>query len=431
MAEIASTTFSQTDASNTGPLPGLTGATNPNQIDNSIQAMMGAVKREHDWRNLFLTSGGSSNAYTLTYTVAPAAYYTGQVFSFTANFGCTGSATLNVNGLGAKTIKKDVAGTMTALSSGDIASGAKVIVSYDGTDFIWTNWQGAATSISAATDSAAGIVELATTTEILTGTDTSRAVTPDGLASLWEQGGDIASSGTITVGEGGYFNVTGTTTITDIDPGTDKAGRCFKLKFAGALTLTHNASTLILPTSANITTAAGDVAEFVSEGTDAVRCTNYHRADGTGLVAGGGFTLIATLTTTSGANQSVTGISNSYRYLYIELEGVSASVSDTLRIQVSNTNGSAYGASLDLQLTFGAAATLSGFIILRGIQLQTSTTIPCMMQFGIHDSGGGSTFSDVLVYPNSATPNEIDAINFFFKFAATFDAGTIRVYGVK
>jgi hypothetical protein len=104
--------------------------------------MMGAIKREHDWRNLFLTSGGSANAYTLTYSVAPAAYYTGQTFTFTANFGCTGSATLNVNGLGAKTIKKDVSGTMTALSSGDIASGAKVKVSYDGTDFIWINWQG-------------------------------------------------------------------------------------------------------------------------------------------------------------------------------------------------------------------------------------------------------------------------------------------------
>lgn len=150
MAEIASTTFSQNDSANTGALPGLSGTSPPSQIDNSIRALMGATKREHDWRNLFLTSGGSSNAYTLTYTVAPAAYYTGQVFSFTANFGCTGSATLNVNGLGAKTIKKDVAGTMTALSSGDIASGAKVIVSYDGTDFIWTNWQGAASVPSGA-----------------------------------------------------------------------------------------------------------------------------------------------------------------------------------------------------------------------------------------------------------------------------------------
>lgn len=183
MAEIASTTFSQTDGSNTGPLPGLTGATNPNQIDNSIQAMMGAIKREHDWRNLFLTSGGSANAYTLTYSVAPASYYTGQTFTFTANFGCTGSATLNVNGLGAKTIKKDVSGTMTALSSGDIASGAKVKVSYDGTDFIWINWQGAVVSVSAATDSAAGIVELATTTETLTGTNTTLATTPAGVAA--------------------------------------------------------------------------------------------------------------------------------------------------------------------------------------------------------------------------------------------------------
>ena len=130
-------------------------------------------------------------------------------------------------------------------------------------------------------------VVTASTTEVLTGTDTAKAVTPDALAALWEQGADVASSGTISLGEGGYFNITGTTTITDIDFGTDKAGRKAWVKFAGALTLTHNASTLILPTGANITTAAGDTACFISEGSDAVRCVAYQRASGAALVCGG------------------------------------------------------------------------------------------------------------------------------------------------
>lgn len=127
----------------------------------------------------------------------------------------------------------------------------------------------------------------ASTTEALTGTSVSKHVTPDALAALWEQGSDVASAGTISVGEGGYFNVTGTTTITDIDFATDRAGRLVWLKFAGALTLTHNATTLILPTGANITTAAGDIACFVSEGTDNVRCVSYTRASGAALVGGG------------------------------------------------------------------------------------------------------------------------------------------------
>lgn len=128
----------------------------------------------------------------------------------------------------------------------------------------------------------------ASTTEVLTGTATNKAVTPDALAALWEQGSDVASASTISLGEGGYFNITGTTTITDIDFGTTKAGRTVKVKFAGILTLTHHGTNLILPTGANITTAAGDVAEFVSEGGDIVRCTNYQRADGTALAGSGG-----------------------------------------------------------------------------------------------------------------------------------------------
>lgn len=140
MPEIANgSVFSQTDGSNTGALPGLTGSSSPALIDNSIQALMGAIKREHDWRNFTVTSGGSANAYTLTYSVAPAAYYTGQAFGFITNFAVTGSATVNVNALGAKTIKKLVAGVKTNLASGDISSGDFVQIVYDGTDMVWVN----------------------------------------------------------------------------------------------------------------------------------------------------------------------------------------------------------------------------------------------------------------------------------------------------
>jgi hypothetical protein len=126
----------------------------------------------------------------------------------------------------------------------------------------------------------------ATTTEQLTGTSAGVASTPDSVAALWEQGSDVASAGTTSLGEGGYFNITGTTTITDIDFATDKAGRRAWLKFAGILTLTNGAN-LILPTGANIVTAAGDCAEFVSEGSDVVRCVAYTRASGAALLAGG------------------------------------------------------------------------------------------------------------------------------------------------
>ena len=85
-----------------------------------------------DNKYVFAADGEASDTYVITLTPAPAAYATGQVFYFTANTANTGAATLNVNGLGAKTIVKRGAST---LANGDIAAGQAVVVIYDGTDF--------------------------------------------------------------------------------------------------------------------------------------------------------------------------------------------------------------------------------------------------------------------------------------------------------
>jgi hypothetical protein len=54
----------------------------------------------------------------------------------------------------------------------------------------------------------------------------------------------------------------------------------FILVFAGALTFTHNATSLILPGGANITTAAGDVAWVESLGSGNWKCLVYMPAAG-------------------------------------------------------------------------------------------------------------------------------------------------------
>lgn len=191
-------------------------------------------------------------------------------------------------------------------------------------------------------ESLAGGFTAASTTEVLTGTDTTKGVTADALAALWEQGSDVASAGTISLGEGGYFNITGTTTITDIDFATDKAGRKAWVKFAGALTLTHNASTLILPTGANITTAAGDTACFISEGTDAVRCVSYQRASGAALAGGssGGWSVVETLTPSGVASiNSEAWAGGSYKALRFTLFLTVSSDASTLSVRYKH-NGS-------------------------------------------------------------------------------------------
>lgn len=90
----------------------------------------------------------------------------------------------------------------------------------------------------------------------------------------------IASASTTDLSTTDQKNVTvtGTTTITAL--GTVSAGMSKVLIFSGALTLTHNATSLILPTAANITTAAGDVCEVLSLGSGNWRCTGYLRANG-------------------------------------------------------------------------------------------------------------------------------------------------------
>jgi hypothetical protein len=75
---------------------------------------------------------GANDTYVITLVPAISAYATGQVFTFYANTANTGACTLNVNGKGAKTIKKlhD-----QDLEDGDIEAGSIVQVVYDGTNF--------------------------------------------------------------------------------------------------------------------------------------------------------------------------------------------------------------------------------------------------------------------------------------------------------
>jgi len=75
-----------------------------------------------------LVSTGSSNAYALASNRTLTSYAQNQAFIFEANFANTGAATLNVDSIGAKAIKKH---NDVALASGDIESGQIVMVVYE------------------------------------------------------------------------------------------------------------------------------------------------------------------------------------------------------------------------------------------------------------------------------------------------------------
>ncbi len=87
----------------------------------------------------------------------------------------------------------------------------------------------------------------------------------------------VASAATCDIGAAASLKVhiTGATAITSF--GTQP--HCLKfVRFGGALTLTHNATSLMLPGAGNIATAAGDTAIFVSDADGNWRCWHYQRA---------------------------------------------------------------------------------------------------------------------------------------------------------
>lgn len=129
--------------------------------------------------------------------------------------------------------------------------------------------------------------------------DNLREIQGSVVRNLHHKGADIASATTTDLGavEGLFHDITGTTTITGF--GTVRAGVWKVIKFEGALTLTHNATSLILPGGANITTADGDIAIVVSEGSGNWRCVSFLKKD---VTPGDGTFRSVQVFTTTGAN---------------------------------------------------------------------------------------------------------------------------------
>jgi hypothetical protein len=104
-----------------------------------------------------------TNSIAITLAKAPAAYAAGQKFAFKAANNNTGSATLNVNSLGAKTLKKISSGAISTLSADDIVSGGIYEATYDGTDLILSGGVGGSSGwklLQKVTASATGTLSL-------------------------------------------------------------------------------------------------------------------------------------------------------------------------------------------------------------------------------------------------------------------------------
>lgn len=132
MADLGSALVFEVDASNQSTVPdGWPEGQNPSTVNNCARANMGADKRFWVRSNSVFTTAGTATAYTLTYAQAETAYYDGEEFSLIINATCGAAPSLNINGLGARNLRKFVVGLFMTLVAGDLVANQQVRVRYN------------------------------------------------------------------------------------------------------------------------------------------------------------------------------------------------------------------------------------------------------------------------------------------------------------
>jgi hypothetical protein len=238
--------------------------------------------------------------------------------------------------------------------------------------------------------------------------------------------GTITSATTCDIGAQpqSTLNVTGTTAITGL--GSSAAvGQEKTLIFGGILTLTYDATVLIIPGALSKTTANGDVAKVVYLGSGHWRVTDYVPIGGTNVTSIGGVTGIVTVTgPLAMSGQALTLGSTNTAHGVAIFEGTGA-----MGNTGAGTAGQALisgGASADPSYKSGAlvllntltanntATTLSdttsftGYndyvLVLTGLQAASGTTNT--LEFRIHSGGSfiSSGYSAAITYSLSNSP---------------------------
>jgi hypothetical protein len=173
----------------------------------------------------------------------------------------------------------------------------------------------------------------------------------------------IASATTTDLGskDAGSLTVSGTTTITGL--GTVSAGIRKTVVFSGALLLTYNATSLILPGNANITTVAGDTAEFESLGSGNWRCNWYVRDDGTALVS-------APFTDSTAI---IKGSADATKLVRFEVDGLTTATTRVITVPDADITIARAGANNDItSLTACTALTNAAGIDIKGTNTNDS-----------------------------------------------------------
>jgi len=220
-----------------------------------------------------------SGTDTLTGSVTPAltAYAAGNLFSFVVANTNTGAVTINIDGVGSKSITRTGS---TALVAGDMVAGEVVLIEYDGTRFQLLNPNSYTNLLVSGTLNYGGV----TLTNAVTGTgkmvlDTSPAVNNPTVTNYVESVvaiGTVSSSNTIALTNGTVqtATLTASTACTFTMP-TATAGKSFVLLLKQAASTGNGTATFTsvkwgTAGAPTITATAGkmDILTFIADGTN-------------------------------------------------------------------------------------------------------------------------------------------------------------------
>ena len=243
----------------------------PASLNNSMRAEMAAIK---GWANQLSgakTTGGSANAQTLTSDSVAAisgAYAAGMAFVFKAGYTNSGAATLNVDGVGAKDIRKG--GAQAALVANDIVAGGIYFVAYEasGDRFLLLNPETGQTALDA-TLVAIAALSWSSGNALLqfTAADTVSLTLTPSVTSLTTSGAvTVGSVLTASVGAVGAPSITwaGDTDTGFYRPNADQVG----IALAGQAYATFTTSFFSFATVVRVAAGSASACAFVTRAAD-------------------------------------------------------------------------------------------------------------------------------------------------------------------
>jgi hypothetical protein len=285
-----------------------------------------------------ITSTGSANAYVIATAASLTGYIQGMdPIRFKANFTCSGSSTVNINGIGAATLKKY--GGATNLASGDIVSGGIYTLSYDGTNFQVLELNSTATSVTGfpmtasgdrwgviAPVAADGVMEVGRYIDF----HTSDGDTSDFAARLDAGGGALTLSGVPLVVPANFFVNRA---------GGDEGGEMYLQAPSSGHSLGGD---VVFDVAGNLVRIFEAGGSFRGVNIDLTACAS---SAGTSLLPSLGVALLSSGSVSNAATMPVllTGMS-AYRMLKILLSGVLPATDGVNLLMRSSTNG---GSSYD------------------------------------------------------------------------------------